>query len=279
MSASLNSVAVTLFDSEVKHSYQNGRLLREAVRVKNQVVGDTTKFRKMGKGLATQRTAPSADAVPMNVAHSLVTCVLTDWNAPEYTDIFDKATVNFDEVRELAQTITSALGRREDQLIIDVLDAASPGTSIANGNTGLSVAKIIQAASALTKQGVPSKDRYAVVTADGLADLLSEEKVGSSDYNNVKALVQGEINTFMGFKFIVVEDRDEGGLTVSADDIVDSYFFHKTAVAVAIGMDISTKVDWSTDKDSWKSTGYLKAGACVIDENGIVKVSYDNTPD
>lgn len=33
-------------------------------------------------------------------------------------------------------------------------------------------------------------------------NLLRETEVSSYDFNNVKALVEGKIDTFMGFKFI-----------------------------------------------------------------------------
>jgi hypothetical protein len=78
----------------------------------------------MGKGLANQK-ASQADVTPMDISHARQTATLQNWNAPEYTDIFDQAEVNFDE--ELAQTIAKAIGRREDQLIIDTLAGTTTG--------------------------------------------------------------------------------------------------------------------------------------------------------
>ena len=37
-------------------------------------------------------------------------------------------------------------------------------------------------------------------------------KAISGDFASIKALVSGEINTFLGFRFYVLGDRDEGGL-------------------------------------------------------------------
>ena len=125
MSKYLSSVAVTEFDSMVHQIYQADGRLRNAVTQRTGVVGDTYKFRTMGKGLANQK-ASQADVTPMDVTHSLVTCVLENWNAPEYTDVFDQAEVNFDEKSQLARSIALAIRRREDQLIIDALDACTP---------------------------------------------------------------------------------------------------------------------------------------------------------
>ena len=67
----------------------------------------------------------------------------------------------------------------------------------------------------LRAQGVPNANLYAAITAQGLGGLLNEEEITSVDYNNVKALVNGDVDTFGGFKFVVIEDRAEGGLTDS----------------------------------------------------------------
>ena len=141
MSKNLSSAAQQLFDSEVKHAFQSAGSLRDTVTIRNNVVGDIYKFRKMGKGLANQKPS-QADVTPMDVSHSLISCTLGNWNAPEYTDIFDQAEVNFDEKTELAQTIAGALGRRLDQLIIDALAAeSSPAGTIVHGSGGMTLAK------------------------------------------------------------------------------------------------------------------------------------------
>jgi hypothetical protein len=104
MSKNLTNAAVIEFDSEVKHEYQGMKTLRECVTVRTGVVGESYKFTRMGKGLANQK-ASQADVTPMDITHSRQMATLSNWNAPEYTDIFDQAEVNFDEKSELAQTI------------------------------------------------------------------------------------------------------------------------------------------------------------------------------
>jgi hypothetical protein len=277
MSINLSPVAVTEFDSMVKHAFQNASLLRDTVTVRNNVIGDTYKFRAMGKGLANQK-ATSADVDPMDVAHSLITATLQNWNAPEYTDIFDQAEVNFDEKQELATTIAGALGRRLDQLVIDAMDAASP-TAVGVGTTGLLATDLIDAKVELVKQGVGSGDLYCAINAAGLAGLLADEKTTSADYQAVKALVNGEINTFAGFNVVVIEDRagNEGGLTI-ASDVVSAYAYSKEAIGLAVGIDMKTSIDYVPQKTSFLCNGMLKAGAAVRDTAGLVEINYDATP-
>jgi len=276
MSKTLSSVAVTEFDSMVKQAYQGMGMLKGTVTMRNNVVADTYKFRKMGKGLANQKS--TSDLVtPMDVNHDLATATLQNWNAPEYTDIFDQAEVNFDEKQELAEAIAGALGRRFDQLVIDAMDASTPdATDIAAGAANLTVAKLIAAKVALKDQGVGDADLFFVANAQGLGGLLNDTKATSEDFATVKALVNGTINSFMGFTFNFIETRTEGGLTVAAN-IVDSYAYHRASVGVAQGFENKTSIDWIADRTSWLSNGMLKAGSVVRDTGGLVKVLYDET--
>jgi len=271
MSKNLSAVASIEFDSMVKHAYATKGLLKPAVTVRNNVVGDTYKFRNMGKGLANQKS--TSDLVtPMDVSFDFAIATLQNWNAPEYTDIFDQAEVNFDEKQELADTIAGALGRRCDQLVIDAMDAASP-TTVAHGNEALSMAKVVDAQVNLRAQGVPNSNLFAAINAKGLGGLLDDQKATSSDYQTVKALVTGDINSLAGFTFVVLDDRSEGGLTV-ASNTVDSYFFHRDAVGLAIGIDMKTSVDYVPERTSFLCNGMLKAGSVVRDVSGLIKVEY-----
>ena len=52
MSLTLSTAYVTLFDSEVKQAYQASSVLRDTVRLRSGVEGNTYKFPKIGKGSA-----------------------------------------------------------------------------------------------------------------------------------------------------------------------------------------------------------------------------------
>lgn len=280
MSKNLSSVAQQEFDSMVHHLYQSDGRLRNAVTLRSGVVGDIYKFRTMGKGLANQK-ASQADVTPMDVAHSLVNCVLENWNAPEYTDIFDQAEVNFDEKSQLAKTIAMAIRRREDQLIIDALDSATPTATIpvatGGADSGLNVAKLRAAGAALDNNGVPEEGRIFVGNTRSKWTLLGETEATSSDYNTVKALVNGSIDTFAGFKFFWIADNTEGGISEAAGDIYSNYAFHMDSIGLAVGIDLRTEINYVAEKTSWLCNGLYKAGAVAIDESGIVEVLCDET--
>lgn len=275
MSKFLSNAAIQEFDSEVKHAYQQGGKLRGCVTVRTNVTGDAYKFTRMGKGLANQK-ATQADVTPMDIEHERQTATMQNWNAPEYTDIFDQAEVNFDEKQELAKTIAMALTRREDQVIIDSWGAVTYSATPANidqgflvsGAAGLTVAKLRSASAALNDRGVDQGERFIAHTAADLENLLGETEVTSSDFNTVKALVQGDLNSFMGFQFKLIETRAEGGLPADTN-----YVWHKSSTGYAVGIDMKTTIDWVAHKTSWLANGMLKSGAVAREAAGIVKIT------
>tara|TARA_R100000773_G_scaffold13879_2_gene12740 strand:+ start:1259 stop:2107 length:849 start_codon:yes stop_codon:yes gene_type:complete len=278
MSTNLSPAFVQLFEAEVHQAYQGAAVLRGAARTRTGVVGDTVKFPKVGKGTASVRT-PSTDVVPINGEFSQVSISLTDFVASEYSDVFNQAKVNFDERQELAQLVGNAIGRREDQIIIDALNAASAGSTVAKTvvTTGsatasnLNVGKIIAAKKALDAKNVPATDRHFVIHANNLAGLLGDERAISSDFQTLQALVGGQINQMMGFTFHIVGDRDEGGLPLATADRT-CFAFHRSAIGVAVGIAPKTEINYIPEKTSFLITAMLSMGAGAIDVDGIVDV-------
>lgn len=276
MSVSLSNAFVTLFDAEVKQAYQGKAQLVGAVRSRRGVEGSTVKFPKVGAGVATPRV-PQTDVTPINASFSQVTLTLADWNAAEYSDIFSQAKVNFDERQELVQVVAAAMGRRQDQMIIDALTASSTSLTVSNdiggSDTNLNVAKLREAKRLLDKGNVDPGDRHIVIHANSLSSLLSETAVTSSDFNSVKALVQGDINTFLGFTFHVMGDRSEGGLAIDGSNDRTVWAFHKSAIGYGEGIGMRTEINYIPEKTSWLVNEVFSAGAIAIDAAGIVQIT------
>ena len=282
MSRNLRTADVQSFDDMVKQAYQGEGKIRPTVRVKTAVRGASHRFTVIGRGLATPRVTQT-EVTPMNVSYTNATAVIEDWNAPEYTDIFDQQKVNFDEQRLLATVIALAISRREDQLIIDALTAATPvGTVSVNeggASTNLNSAKYRKAKQLLDQQGVPPGDRWMLVHANNVFGLLGDTTATSSDFNTIRALVDGQIRTWLGFSTLMFEDRDEGGLPIAAT-VRTGYAYHggmMGAVGHAVGVDFRTEVNYIADKTSWLANGLFSAGSVTIDPNGLVDVNMDET--
>lgn len=277
-SATTNA-AIASYGSEVKLAYQGSGRLRGAVRLKTGVVGQQHFFRKMGAAVAYQQTASAEMITPNDTSHSKVAATLTNWRVGDYTDLFDQAESNIDERAELAQNHAMALGRREDQLVIDAVDAASSiaGTvdeDFGGTNTGITADKLRRAKRYLVARQASGSDHYFLINAAGLETALAEIEVTSSDYQTMKALVDADLNNkkAFGFTFMVIEDRVEGGLPSISTSIRQCFAYDKQAVGLATAIDPNSRVDFIPERGAWLSQSIYKAGSAVIDALGVVEV-------
>jgi len=274
MAVAISNAFVQMFDAEVKQAYQASRALAGLTRERTNVEGNQVKFPKIGKGTATVRV-PQTDVTPLNVSYSQVTASMSDYIAAEYSDIFNQQKVNFDERRELVQVVGNAIGRRMDQLVIDALNASSTSltvaTTIGGAGTNMNIEKLIETKKLMDANNVPSEGRTMIIHANNLAGMLGETEITSADFATVKALVSGEVDTFMGFKFVTLGDRDEGGLPIPSTRTC--FAFHRDAIGMGIGMNQRSEINYVPEKTSFLVSSMFSAGAVAIDDEGIVKIS------
>lgn len=277
MSNTLPTAFIAQFDAEVKQAYQGMARLTGTARTRTGVNGSTYRFPKMGKGMAQPRVY-QADVTPMNVINSNVTATLEPWLAPEYSDLLAQAQVNFDERRELVKVVAGALGRRLDQIEINALNLGTDNTVAVGfgGSNAMNVGKLRAMKQVMDDNGVPEEDRHIAISATALQQLLGSAQTTSMFYNQVRALVDGEIKKFLGFDFRMIESRTEGGLPKTGN-IRTIYAWHRDAVGMAIGVNENTEINYIPEKTSWLVTGKLLAGGINIDNAGIVQATIDES--
>ncbi len=186
--------------------------------------------------------------------------------------------------------IQSAVGIQMDKIIYAACGAvaqrgetgattvALPETNVIGAtfetNKGLTTAKIRRAAKIMNAAGVPAEDRTFVVSAAGLEQLLGTTEVTSSDFNTVKALVNGELNTWLGFHFVVLPD----GIINKTGDVADYYAFHKTGICFGMLEQLFLRMEERADKSYSKQIFYeISAGAGRLEEAKVVKIQCDET--
>jgi len=278
MSKFLKEVASIEFSSLVKAIYQaKGFHLRDTVRTKSDVRGKSIKFPLMGEGMAQQK-ASQDDVSPMNITYVHKEAILTNWNAVEYTDIFDQQEVAFDDKRELAEAIAMAIGRRSDQILIGALDSSTTSNLIPVGGTGFTFAKLRDINKFLNANGVGREGRTIALTAGAEAQLLDQEKITSNDFVSQMALNNGGLDNLKIFNFMfkVIPTMGEGGLPGTDTDRTCFAYAHDS-VGFATGLNFRTEVNYIPEKLSWLSAGIFQGGAIPVDDKGIVKISIDET--
>ena len=145
-----------------------------------------------------------------------------------------------------------------------------------NQSDGLTIAKLIAAKKFFDLNDVdPSIPKYIVAGATQMSDLLGTTQVTSSDFNTVKALVSGDVDTFMGFRFIM-----SNRLAVSATDVRTCFVWAEDGLTLGMGKDISARIDERADKGYATQVYYcMSIGAVRMEENKVCQIFCDETPD
>lgn len=278
MSLSLSNVEQTLFDAEVKKAYQSkGFILRDYVRMRNNVDDSIVSFRKVGSVTAEQYGFQQA-VIYQDPNYNKVNVTLNPFRAATLIDDVERFLVNFDERQEDAQLLAMALGRRSDQLIIDALAASGTTNTIANGGTGMTFAKVRQIVEYFDNLAVPPENRCIAISAAAQSDLLAEDQFTSSFYIDLNAIKNGGLNGnfAMGMMWKVIPTMTEGGLPKTGN-VRSCFAFHKLAMGMGVGRNFSTQIERVPHLDSWQVLGKIFANAVAVDAVGIVKVDIDES--
>jgi hypothetical protein len=207
----------------------------------------------------------------------------------EWADLIDdadKVRMLIDPTSTYARAAAAAMGRAMDDAIIEAATGTSKtgksgGTSttlpsaqqIASGSADLTLAKLIQAKKILDSNSVdPSIPRHIAVSPDQIEALLNTTTVTSSDFNTVKALVQGEINTFLGFQFHV-----SNRLAKSGNDRT-CFAWAQDGIKLAVGKDVESRIDERADKSYSTQVYYCASfGATRMEEDKVVSIICDES--
>jgi hypothetical protein len=279
MSSQITTAFVQQYSANIQMlSQQMGSLLRDKVRVES-VVGKNAFFDQVGKVTAQLKTSRHSDTPQIDTPHSRRRVSLGDYEFADLIDQQDKVRLLIDPTSSYAQAAAMAMGRAMDDVIITAaLGTAYTGetgtgtesvqTGVVKGTTGLTVAKLISAKDLLDKADVdPSIPRHVMCGPEQLGNLLGDSEVTSSDFNTVKALVQGELDTYLGFKFTVTNRLPKTG----NDRTCIAYA--EDGLLLGIGKDISARIDERADKSYATQVYYCQSiGATRMESAKVVPI-------
>ena len=229
----------------------------------------------------------------MDTPHARRRVSLEDY---DWADLID----NEDQLRLLVQVqgpysvaASNALGRAIDSAIVSAADGTaftgvSGGTSTSfdtnntvdvqvgispAADTGLNVGKLRAAKQILDANEADDNDRYCVINAKQLQNLLAETEVTSSDFATVKALVSGDVSSFLGFNFIRTELI---GVDSNSDHKV--LFWQKAGMKLAIGAEPTIKISERADKNhAVQVFASMSIGATRMQEELVGYIECDPT--
>lgn len=293
MSTQITTAFVQQYKANVTMLYQQmasklrGKFREEAVN------GNVHYFERLGAVSAVKKTTRHADTPLLDSPHSRRMVSMSDYEWADLVDQYtDKIRLLISPESEYAKNGAMALNRAYDDEAILAFDGTaysgvSGGTTVAfasdnpAGDEDFSGAALTTGNVAKIKQDLDGKDvpadgRSLIISPAGLYQLLKQTTAGtvvSSDYNTVKSLVRGEVDTWLGFNFIT-----STRLPIPASNKRYGYAWHKDSMGMAMGKDITTKISERPDK-SFAVQVYLCGtyGATRIQGEGVVRFKIDET--
>lgn len=227
MSDQITTAMVNQYKANVEFALQQkGSRLSGAVRNESQS-GEFDFYDEIGTVDAVEVLTRHSDTPLLTTPHTRRRVSLRDFDWADLIDKPDKVRTLIDPTSPYATNATWAMGRKKDDLILEAMfgsawtgktgatevtwaSVTSTQTIAINyvesggaADSGLTIGKLRKAKELMDAAEVdPDEARYIAVTAKQVTDLLKTTEVTSSDYNTVKALVEGKVDSFMGFQFI-----------------------------------------------------------------------------
>jgi Phage capsid protein len=267
-------------------SQQLDSRLRAAVR-EEQLTGEDDYFDTVGAADGADITTRHGDTEYASVPHGRRKVTPIGWEWAELIDNQDKVRMLGDPQSSYLQLAHAAANRRIDRHIIDCAfavaytgKAGATQVTFPAGNqiaynfgttpTGLSVKKLIEARRLILGVGDvdPSIPLHIACTQKQIGDLLATTEVTSADYNSVKALVRGEIDTFLGFKF-----HTTNLIGVDGSSYRRVIAWAQDGILLGTGMDVKVNIDTLPAKrHSTQIRLEMSFGATRMEESKVVEI-------
>ena len=263
-----NSIDVAFtkqFESEVHLAYQRmGSKLLNTVRRKTNVVGKSTTFQKIGKGIAGTKTRGGQVPI-LNLIHTNVECTLKDRYGGEFIDKLDELKIEHDERGAVTASIAGALGRASDADIVAIGDTFNEETTA----TGVvTQPKVEEAYEFFGDNDVPDDgQRFLAVAPQGWTDLMGLTPFASLDFVPESDLPFPRVG-FSAKQWFSFNIFAFSGLTLTGGTVRQNLAYHKTAIGHASGQDVQMDITWQGKEQSHLAVGSMSMQACLIDDIG-----------
>lgn len=285
VSNQITTAFVRQYKSDVAHLLQTrGAMLRSYVTSDTYTGEGGRPVNQIGSVAAVRRTVRHADTPLVETPHAARWVEPNDYEIADLIESQDKLRMLFDPAGPYQQAQAMALGRALDSEIVGAFFATSKtgpqggsteafdstNYQIAAGGTGLTVAKLRTARRMLmaAKNRLDIDQPYIAITARQHDNLLNEPEVTSGDYNRTLVLVEGQVQRFMGFVFVHLEEL---GVDGSAARRCPCWV--KSGMHLGLWNDITTRISERDDK-SYNTQVYSKGtfGATRLEQGKVIEI-------
>jgi len=280
MAAITTAFKNTYADNIMDEAQQNMSKLRTACDI-GRVEGEYLYMDELLKMEAAEILTRNADTVNIESDWDRRRTYLRRFAVAPLIDDMDSLLMLKDPKSAVVKSTVKAMNRRLDELIIEAFNAdvatghdGGTTTTYDSGNTvtagsDLSLDALRAVKKILDENELEDEsERYIVVSPTQISSLLNVSQIQSADYNTVKALVHGEVDSFMGFKFITSNRLNKSG------SVRACFAWVKPAMQVGIGKDITTQIEQLATKNySWQIYTEMRMAAVRTMEEGVCLVN------
>ena len=285
-------------------SQQKQAKLRGVARME-PITGDTMYVEIIGPKDAQPRGARHEETPISDADHTRRKLSMADYVVPaDIIDKPDRLKMLIDPQSVYAQNQNFSLNRVIDDVVIDALGAtaneghtggtpilysavgecrvvqstgavAAAGTGHAGGaETPLTIAKLLTCKELLDDAEIdPERRRYFLTNPHNINQLMNTTEVKSADYNTVKALAMGKVDSFMGFNFIWSTRLAVG---TGDTDCRRCYAFAQDAIVLAVAEEPTVSIDLRPDLlNSTQVYSTLSIGAIRVEGPAVVSIELD----
>ncbi len=289
MPTQVSNSFVRQYEADVHHVFQKeGAILLPTVRHKPDVVGESTTFQKIGKGVATEK-ARHGVITPMNQDHTAITCTLRDFYGGDWVDKLDEAKLIHDEQQAIVMGGAWALGRKVDDQIITIFNTTGQTTiTWSLSNSGEVRAALLTMADNLWANDVPNDGRcFGALTPRAYAQAMTITSFSSADFVGPTGLPFKEgMPTHKFVDWMNIKWTMHTGLPGKGTATANVYVWHqssvgyasaKTAGNIAGNSAVSADISWHGDRAAHFVNNLMSGGACLIDDGGVIEGSINDT--
>jgi hypothetical protein len=296
MSVNIDTVFVQKFRSDLQMlAEQEQSRLRDCAIVES-VIGRSAWFDQIGHVAAQENTTRNGDTPITDVPFSRRLIHIKDWDVHELIDRKDERKMLAGPVPKVASVLNAAMNRAMDQdflvsIFATAYTGASGATTVAfpaanqiavndwsngagSGNAGLTISKLISAKEILDNNEVDGDEamaeRFIACTPKQISNLLSTTEATSGDFAEVKALVRGEIDSFMGFTFKRLSSRI---VPVNGSGFRRVACWQRAGVYIGMNEDITGDIGPRRDKrGATQASCFASWGIARVEESRVVEI-------
>jgi hypothetical protein len=256
----------TWFSDKLVHALQSSGMRTKGMTTEtDDIEGNVATFYSVGSGEVTPHPAGISEVPTLNAGRNSVSATVLDWDADEYIKKRDMEKTSLSSKEATIKTVSNAIGREFDRMIMRELVAQSVLTSsIIGGGAGQALDTptiVLYNKTLITGLQVGLSDIYCAVPDAVMTNWMMFEQFGSAGWAGDPSVAKlTTARTFMGVNFFVMENKFFTEFQPAAGQIYLP-MWHRDCVGRVTNFNGLEGIFYESDKKSYRVSSAV-SGVC-----------------